>query len=46
MLLDRLAGATVIATPKQEGLTLFDNVTRVQGLMEAHVEKMRSEVII
>ena len=45
MLLDRLAGATVIVTPKQEGLTLFDNVTRVQRLMEAYVEKMRSEVI-
>ena len=44
--MNRLAGATIIRVPKREGLTHHEDVVRIQGVMEAHVDKMRSEVML
>ena len=43
MMLSRLAGATVIKCPKQEGLLFYDDVARISTLMQAHVKKLRSD---
>lgn len=44
MMLCRLTGATILTCPKEEGLTHYDDVARISKFMEAHAEKMRSEV--